>query len=133
MDRRVFGQMFLAALGTPAVPFAAVERKENRLDLDLVSIRDRYRKDLFEDFLPFHERFVVDREYGGFLCSVRPNGERVSDEKPIWYQGRGLWVYSFLYNNLAREQKYLEIAASALTAWWSAALQRTLTSFGRRN
>lgn len=73
-------------------------------------MRAQYRRDLFEDYLPFHERFVNDDQFGGFLCSVRPNGERVSDQKRTWFEGRGIWVYSFLYNHLAREQKYLDIA-----------------------
>lgn len=82
--------------------------------LDLPAIRDQYRRDLFEDFLPFFEKFVLDREYGGFLCSVRPNGERVSTEKRLWYEGRGTWVYSYLYNNIAKEQKYLDVAARSV-------------------
>jgi N-acylglucosamine 2-epimerase len=65
---------------------------------------------LFEDFLPFMDRLVIDHEYGGFMCTVRPNGERVSDDKPIWYQGRGMWVYSFLYNNFGRDPVYLNVA-----------------------
>lgn len=73
-------------------------------------MRAQYRKDLFDDYLPFHERFVIDRQYGGFCCSVRPDGERVSGQKRTWFEGRGIWVYSFLYNHLAREQKYLDVA-----------------------
>ena len=82
--------------------------------LDLPRMRDQYRKDLFDDYLPFHERFVNDKKFGGFLCSVRPNGELVSDEKRVWFEGRGVWVYSFLYNHLAREQKYLDTAAASV-------------------
>jgi N-acylglucosamine 2-epimerase len=113
MNRRVFGQMFLATLGAPALPSVQAESMSKSDCLDLVLIRDQYQKDLFEDFLPFHDRFVIDHQYGGFLCSVRPNGERVSDDKQTWYQGRGLWVYSFLYNNFGRDPKYLDIAAGA--------------------
>ena len=113
MDRRAFGQMLLATLGAPGFPAVQAESKSKSECLDLVLIRDQYRKDLFEDFLPFHDRFVIDQRYGGFLCSVRPNGERVSDDKQTWFQGRGLWVYSFLYNNFGRDPKYLDISAGA--------------------
>jgi N-acylglucosamine 2-epimerase len=113
MDRRVFGQMFLATLGTPVLSSLQTESRSKSECLDVALIRDQYKRDLFNDFLPFHDRFVIDHKYGGFLCSVRPNGERVSDAKPTWYQGRGLWVYSFLYNNFARDQKYLDTAAGA--------------------
>jgi mannose/cellobiose epimerase-like protein (N-acyl-D-glucosamine 2-epimerase family) len=82
--------------------------------LDLQQLRQDYRRDLFDDFLPFFDRFVIDREYGGFLCSVRPNGELVSSEKRIWYEGRGTWAYSYLFNNFAPEQRYLDIAAASV-------------------
>lgn len=111
MDRRVFGEMLLAALGARTLPLPAEEPKKKNRCIDLVEIRNQFRKDLFEDFLPFHNRFVIDHQYGGFLCSVRPNGVRTSEEKVTWYQGRGLWVYSFLYNNFDRDPKTLDIAA----------------------
>ncbi|MES2221081.1 MAG: hypothetical protein V4587_08960, partial [Acidobacteriota bacterium] len=117
MNRRLFGQMFAATLGLPALPSAATKaltRINTIQDLNLQSILDQYHRDLFDDYLPFHERFVIDHKYGGFACSVRPNGERVNWEKITWFQGRGMWVYSFLYNNLAHEQKYLDFAAGAV-------------------
>jgi mannose/cellobiose epimerase-like protein (N-acyl-D-glucosamine 2-epimerase family) len=84
------------------------------MNMDWQAICAQYRKDLFEDFLPFMEKFVLDREHGGFLCSVRPNGEPVSTEKRLWYEGRGTWVYSYLYRNLAQEEKYLDAAARSV-------------------
>lgn len=84
--------------------------ERTKAPLNYAAMRDQYRKDLFEDYLPFIEKFVVDREYGGFHCTVRPNGELVSPAKRAWFEGRGTWAFSFLYNNIAKEQKYLEIA-----------------------
>ncbi|MGH9668075.1 MAG: AGE family epimerase/isomerase, partial [Bryobacteraceae bacterium] len=34
--------------------------------------------------------------------------------KAAWYEGRGIWVYSFLYKHLAREPRYLEVARQSL-------------------
>ena len=82
--------------------------------LNFVSMREQYRKDLFNDYLPFIDKFVIDHEYGGFHCSVRPNGELVSTTKRAWFEGRGTWVFSFLYNNIAKEQKYLDVAARSI-------------------
>ncbi|MCP5117846.1 MAG: hypothetical protein GY953_44065, partial [bacterium] len=39
-------------------------------DLTLEELRDQYRRDLFGDFLPFMEKYVIDHEYGGFLCNT---------------------------------------------------------------
>ncbi|MCX6623165.1 MAG: AGE family epimerase/isomerase [Acidobacteria bacterium] len=74
-------------------------------------LRRQYTSGLFDQYLPFLERHVVDHQHGGFLCHTTPFGRRVSTTKRIWFQGRGLWVYSFLYNNFARESRYLDIAA----------------------
>lgn len=103
LTRRLFSTAFAAA---PFAPAAA--------PLDWKAIRDQYRKDLFEDYVPFHEKFVVDKQYGGFHCTVKPNGELISPGKTAWYEGRGTWVFAFLYNNFGRQQKYLDIAAGSL-------------------
>jgi mannose/cellobiose epimerase-like protein (N-acyl-D-glucosamine 2-epimerase family) len=82
--------------------------------LSLAQLRDKYRVDLFEDFLPFMEKHVIDREYGGFMCNTDHQGERANDHKSSWFEGRGIWVYAFLYNNLAKEEKYLAVARKSL-------------------
>lgn len=76
----------------------------------LRELREQYRRDLFDDFLPFMERHVIDREHGGFMCNADHHGERVNHNKLSWFEGRGTWVYAFLYNNLAREEKHLDVA-----------------------
>lgn len=76
----------------------------------LDAIRDRYRRYLFDDFLPFMDRFVIDHRYGGFMCITDYDGARASDTKDCWFEGRGIWIYAFLYNHLAREQRFLDVA-----------------------
>src|SRR5919112_943951 len=82
--------------------------------LSLVELREQYRRQLFRDFLPFMERHVIDREYGGFMCMTGHDGSRESEKKSSWFEGRGTWVYAFLYNNLARERKYLDVARRSI-------------------
>jgi mannose/cellobiose epimerase-like protein (N-acyl-D-glucosamine 2-epimerase family) len=82
--------------------------------LSLKALREQYWSDLFDDFLPFMERYVIDYEYGGFMCNADRDGTRVSTDKSIWFEGRGIWVYSFLYNNLAKEEKYLDVARKSV-------------------
>jgi mannose/cellobiose epimerase-like protein (N-acyl-D-glucosamine 2-epimerase family) len=82
--------------------------------LTLEELKKQYQYDLFEDFLPFMDRYVVDREYGGFMCNADRDGTQISGEKNTWYEGRGIWVYSFLYNNFDRNPKYLEIARKSV-------------------
>ena len=80
----------------------------------LVKLRNQYRSDLFQDFLPFMEKYVIDHQYGGFMCNADYLGRRVNENKLSWFEGRGIWVYSFLYNNLARDEKYLNVARRSL-------------------
>jgi mannose/cellobiose epimerase-like protein (N-acyl-D-glucosamine 2-epimerase family) len=84
------------------------------LGLKLSQLRAQYRRDLFTDFLPFMESHVIDHERGGFMCNTDHMGTRANENKNSWFEGRGTWVYSFLYNNLAREQKYLDVARGSV-------------------
>ena len=68
----------------------------------------QYRGYLFDDFLPFLDRFVIDREQGGLLCNTDIHGKLLSTDKTTWYQGRGLWLLSYLYNHLDQNPKWLE-------------------------
>ena len=76
----------------------------------LEQLRKQYHYDLFDDFLPFMDKYVIDHELGGFMCTADRDGARLSTNKESWYEGRGIWVYSFLYNYLAKEPKYVDVA-----------------------
>lgn len=78
--------------------------------MTLEELREDYHNRIFNQYLPFWEKGGYDRELGGFMCELDDDGMVVNDEKYIWYQGRGIWVYSFLYNNFGKERKYLEMA-----------------------
>ena len=65
---------------------------------------------LYDEYLPFWDNGGYDKKYGGFICNLSPDGIPVDDEKFIWYQGRAVWVYSFLYNHFGRHPEHLEIA-----------------------
>lgn len=77
----------------------------------LKQLREQYNKYLFDRFLPNMDALVVDHQYGGFMCNVDiKNRKRISDSKRTWYEGRGMWVYAFLYNNFGKDNKFLEVA-----------------------
>jgi mannose/cellobiose epimerase-like protein (N-acyl-D-glucosamine 2-epimerase family) len=57
------------------------------------------------------DKFVIDHKLGGFMTSVDiTNGNQVNSNKTAWFEGRGMWTYSFLYNNIEKNPEYLEIA-----------------------
>lgn len=71
----------------------------------------KYRTQLFDIFLPNMDKYAIDHEYGGVICSLDlRTGIPANYDKTSWFVGRGMWVYSFLYNNLEKNPHYLEIA-----------------------
>lgn len=99
MDRRVF-------LGAGAMA-AATTRLGG---LTPGEWRERYRKELFESMLPFWDRFGIDHQFGGVMHSLDYDGTVVSTRKLSWFQGRAIWIYSYLYNHFEKNPRYLEIA-----------------------
>lgn len=79
----------------------------------LVELRDEMKKYLFDIHLPFFERGGNDKQYGGFMCILDDKGAPTVDEKYIWFMGRGIWIYSYLYNNFGRDPRWLETARRA--------------------
>jgi mannose/cellobiose epimerase-like protein (N-acyl-D-glucosamine 2-epimerase family) len=80
----------------------------------LEQIRRQYEYDLFEDYMPFSDKFMVDKEYGGFTTFLNHDGSYVSTDKVSSRMGRGIWLYSYLYNNLEKNDRYLDIATQAV-------------------
>jgi len=76
---------------------------------------ERYRNELFGRFLPAMNEFSIDHEYGGIMCNIDiANRKIINTDKKTWFQGRGIWVYSFLYNNFEKKPEYLEVAKKAI-------------------
>ncbi|HWB98926.1 MAG TPA: AGE family epimerase/isomerase [Bryobacteraceae bacterium] len=93
----------------------------------------QFRQELFEVVLPFWERHGIDHERGGFLCGLDHDGRLVHDRKFHWFQGRGIWLYSYLYNHFGRDPRHLAIARKAVefllchapqSGWWPEVLSR---------
>jgi mannose/cellobiose epimerase-like protein (N-acyl-D-glucosamine 2-epimerase family) len=82
--------------------------------LALTDLRKFYRAELFEEFLPFMDKYIVDHEFGGFMCSADRDGTNLSTDKVTWYIGRGIWVYSFLYTHFGRDEAHLNTARQAV-------------------
>ena len=102
--------------------------------MTLEELRTRYREDLFDVMLPFWANHGVDHEHGGVMHGLDYDGTLVHSDKLLWFQGRAMWVYSFLYNYFGQEPKYLEIArktrefvlrhARQPSGWWAELLSR---------
>lgn len=76
----------------------------------LEQVRNELHQYLFGTWIPFWNKGGIDKEYGGFLCNLDEDGKPVDEEKYIWYQGRGAWVFAWLYNEFGKRPEFLEVA-----------------------
>ncbi len=102
--------------------------------MTLPELRKKYHDELFQVYLPFWEKHGIDHELGGFICSLDYDGTQVNTDKLMWFQGRGIWLFSFLYNHFDKNPRYLEIAKKTKDfvlkygqqpdGWWAEVLSR---------
>lgn len=80
----------------------------------LAELRDDYRGMLFEEFIPWWYKYGIDGKYGGFITQMQPDGTLFTLDKNMWYQGRGLWTFAYLYNNFDKAQRHLDTASQTV-------------------
>lgn len=51
-----------------------------------------------------------DLKYGGFFTCLDRDGSVYGTDKPMWLQGRGIWFFSRLYNDVEPRPEWLEAA-----------------------
>ena len=75
---------------------------------------ESYKKDLTENIMPFWMKYGLDRENGGVYTCVDRDGSLMDTTKSVWFQGRFAFICSFAYNNVEKNQEWLDAAKSAL-------------------
>jgi mannose/cellobiose epimerase-like protein (N-acyl-D-glucosamine 2-epimerase family) len=125
-----------AATETPgaAAPRAAEAKIMKLAGMTLEELRQKYHHELFGRMLPFWDKHGIDHQHGGVFHCLDYDGTRVDTTKLSWFQGRAIWVYSFLYNEFGKNPAWLEIArktkefllrhAPQPDGWWAEALSR---------
>lgn len=108
----------MSGLGTSALAETSSEllkdSSSNRKkigSMSLVQLRDQYRAAIFDRFVPNMDQLVIDDQYGGFMCAIDTSTRKLlNTNKSAWYEGRGMWTYSFLYNNFGKKPHFLDVA-----------------------
>lgn len=75
---------------------------------------ESYKKDLTENIMPFWMKYGLDRENGGIYTCVDRDGSLMDTTKSVWFQGRFAFICSFAYNNVEKNQEWLDAAKSTL-------------------
>ncbi|MBC8160697.1 MAG: AGE family epimerase/isomerase [Roseiflexaceae bacterium] len=76
----------------------------------LETYAERYQRDLVERVIPFWLQHSLDRVHGGYFTCLARDGRVYDPRKYVWLQGRAVWMFSRLYNELEPRQEFLDAA-----------------------
>ena len=78
--------------------------------MDCIQLTKLYKEELLENVLPFWIQKSQDEEHGGYFTCLDRKGNVFDTDKFIWLQGREVWLFSMLYNNVAKREEWLKCA-----------------------
>lgn len=70
----------------------------------------RYREELLEKVLPFWLDKSQDTQFGGYFSCLGRDGSIYDTDKFVWLQGREVWMFAMLYNNMEQRKEWLDAA-----------------------
>ena len=74
-----------------ALSHAATTPIDNMDDHELRQLRIECVNEL-KSFVSFFNIGGVDHTHGGFCCGLSHAGKRLTDQKFVWFNGRGVWT-----------------------------------------
>ncbi len=124
---------FIAGMAVPAVALAATNSasavsenaKNERYGVSTVNptvvnrigstsieeLREFHRKELFNEYIALWKKSGIDWKNGGTFPELNPEGASTkSTDKEMYYQGRALWVFSYIYNHFGKDEYFLKAA-----------------------
>lgn len=81
---------------------------------NLAKYEKLFKEELLTYCAPFWLKNGVDEENGGLLNCLDRFGKVYSTDKSVWMQGRAGWMFSYIYNNIDKDEKYLKMAKSSI-------------------
>ncbi len=69
-----------------------------------------YKEELLDNIIPFWLQHSPDKEKGGYFTCLDKTGTVYDTDKFIWLQGRQVWSFSMLYNEVAPKKEWLDMA-----------------------
>lgn len=98
--------------GTASLSRTVVEQLAG---MTLGKLREFHQRELDQDYLGFWENHGIDWELGGVMpyrepMTGMPYLAKHPNLKQMYFLGRALWTFSYLYNNFGRNKRHLAIA-----------------------
>jgi N-acylglucosamine 2-epimerase len=84
--------------------------QEKKITMNIKALSDLYRNELLYNVIPFWLTRSQDKEYGGYFTCLDREGTVYDTDKFIWLQGRQVWLFSMLYNNVEKNPEWLKCA-----------------------
>jgi len=78
--------------------------------MDFKNLAVQYKNELFENVVPFWLSKSQDSEFGGYFTCLDREGKVFDTDKFIWLQGREVWLFSMLYNQVEKNKDWLKCA-----------------------
>lgn len=69
-----------------------------------------YKQELLENVLPFWIKNSRDEKNGGYFTCLDREGKVFDTDKFMWLQGREVWMFSMLYDKVAPNEQWKEMA-----------------------
>jgi mannose/cellobiose epimerase-like protein (N-acyl-D-glucosamine 2-epimerase family) len=103
--------------------------------MTLSRLRDFHRSEIEGPYLAHWNKGGIDWQYGGFIPRFDETGKFTSDIKEMYYLGRGLWIFSYLYNRHGHRENHVKAARlcwefmakygrDPQTGWWLSKVTR---------
>ncbi len=93
-------------MSTTQIPAARSTKTTTALSL----YASQYKNELLNNILPFWLQNSKDEENGGYFTCLNRDGSVFDKDKFMWLQGRQVWCFSYMYNNVAQKQEWLDMA-----------------------
>ena len=78
--------------------------------MNFQELADQYKSELLDSVLPFWLEHSQDEQYGGYFTCLDRDGSVYDTDKFIWLQGREVWMFSMLYNQVEQRKEWLDCA-----------------------
>ncbi len=73
-------------------------------------LAEQYKTELLDNILPFWLEKSQDKQYGGYFTCLDRQGNVFDTDKFMWLQGREVWMFAMLYNNVEKREEWLNCA-----------------------